>query len=514
LEADPLETTDVAAQHPEVVADLLRELTLWDATLEKPTWGLIAGNPCDHFIFQANSAFSTWNAPGNWKDAATGNAATLTRADGYANAILEFQTRDGSSYTANNNMVRMTLQEFMLNQLRLTGNFTGATARQAQITDRALLLTKSLSGAAPQIRLDATSSGTAARFRFEIHNELQLLDDLEITGNGTQEFFIYGSLQDAYEPRNVTKTGTSRATLLGYNTFRGTFSIVGGEVSLTGPSAAIDGARQITIGSAGTLSMDGGLISVPRIDRSAGGAFQFTGGELQVTEFVGNLTNQGGNFAPGATPASSTVSGDFAQPTGTMTIELGGTTPGTGFDQLTVSGTATLGGTLQVNLLNGFMPTPGDSFEFLRATGGISGTFHTALWPNLAGRLLSLEYDANAVRLVVEGNGVVLPGDYNFDARVDAADYLVWRNTMGSMQNLTADGNGNGIIDQDDYTVWRTNFGNSSQASAQATANGSALGVPEPGTIVLCLLALLPAIAARSTPHSRRQPTPRPDTFR
>jgi hypothetical protein len=263
-----------------------------------------------------------------------------------------------------------------------------------------------------------------------------------------------------------------------------------------GSAAAIEGASQISIGSAGTLSMDGGLISVPRINRATGGNFQFTGGELQVTDFVGNLTNQGGNYSPGASPANSTVSGNFAQPTGTMTIELGGINPGTGFDQLTISGTATLGGTLQVNLLDGFMPTPGNSFEFLRATGGVSGTFATAILPNLAGRLFSLEYGASAVRIVVEGNGVVLAGDYNFDARVDAADYLVWRNTMGSNMNLAADGNHNGVIDQDDYQVWRSNFGSSSQAAAQATANASALGVPEPGAVALLFLALQPVIAA------------------
>jgi autotransporter-associated beta strand protein len=496
LEADPHETTDVAAQHPEVVADMLRELTLWEATLEKPTWGLIAGNSFDHFIFQPNTTFSFWNTPGNWKDAATGNVATMTRADGYANAILEFQTRDGPTYIADNNMVRMTLQEFMLNQLRLTGNFTGATSRQALITDRALLLTKSLSGTGPQIRLDATSSGTAARFRFEIHNELQLLDDLEITGNGTQDFFIYGSLRDAYEPRNVTKTGTSRATLLGHNTFRGALSIVGGEVNLSGPQAAIDGASQISISSAGTLSMESGLIAVERIDRSAGGAFEFSGGELRVTEFVGSLTNQGGNFSPGASPAISTLSGDFAQPAGSLTIELAGTTAGTGFDQLNIGGTASLGGTLRVSLLDEFLPAVGSSFEFLHAGGGITGTFATTFLPVLPGRTMSVQYDANSVRLLVEASGTIFPGDYNFDGIVDASDYVVWRNTIGSSSNLAADGNLDGVVDQDDYTIWRGNFGNRAQATAQTAANGSALGVPEPSTVVLCLLALLPVIAS------------------
>jgi hypothetical protein len=54
-----------------------------------------------------------------------------------------------------------------------------------------------------------------------------------------------------------------------------------------------------------------------------------------------------------------------------------------------------------------------------------------------------------------------LPGDYNSSRRVDAADYVVWRKTLG--QSVTpysgADGNGNGRIDDADYGVWRAYSG-------------------------------------------------------
>ena len=54
-----------------------------------------------------------------------------------------------------------------------------------------------------------------------------------------------------------------------------------------------------------------------------------------------------------------------------------------------------------------------------------------------------------------------LPGDYNQSAQVDAADYILWRNSLGT--NVTpftgADGNGNGTVDQADYNVWRANYG-------------------------------------------------------
>ena len=63
-----------------------------------------------------------------------------------------------------------------------------------------------------------------------------------------------------------------------------------------------------------------------------------------------------------------------------------------------------------------------------------------------------------------------LAGDYNASGTVDAADYVVWRNTLGQMgHGLAADGNGNGIVDQADYNVWRANFGRSAAASGAST---------------------------------------------
>jgi hypothetical protein len=55
-----------------------------------------------------------------------------------------------------------------------------------------------------------------------------------------------------------------------------------------------------------------------------------------------------------------------------------------------------------------------------------------------------------------------LPGDYNKDDIVDAADYAVWRKTLGITgipSYSGADGNGNGSIGQDDFAVWKAHFG-------------------------------------------------------
>jgi hypothetical protein len=60
-----------------------------------------------------------------------------------------------------------------------------------------------------------------------------------------------------------------------------------------------------------------------------------------------------------------------------------------------------------------------------------------------------------------------LSGDYNLGDTVDAADYVMWRKTAGSMVDLQADGNHDGIVGSGDYVVWRSNFG----AAASTTSS-------------------------------------------
>lgn len=80
---------------------------------------------------------------------------------------------------------------------------------------------------------------------------------------------------------------------------------------------------------------------------------------------------------------------------------------------------------------------------------------------------------------LVEGG---LDGDYNFDGMVDAADYTVWRDTLGSTVALNADGDGSGEIDAGDYTVWESNYG--------ASASTSTVSVPEPASLLVVAGAL------------------------
>jgi hypothetical protein len=97
-----------------------------------------------------------------------------------------------------------------------------------------------------------------------------------------------------------------------------------------------------------------------------------------------------------------------------------------------------------------------------------------------------------------------LPGDYNDDGIVNAADYTVWRNSLGAVgSNLPADGNGSGSVEEGDYAIWKMHFGE----SAGNGAGGNAGAVPEASGLMLSLIAVS-ALAAfrRRQPPQRRRP--------
>jgi hypothetical protein len=199
-----------------------------------------------------------------------------------------------------------------------------------------------------------------------------------------------------------------------------------------------------------------------------------------------------GTDSPGFSPAA--VSRGSVSYNGTLKVEIGGMTAGSEYDQLNHilgAGVAELGGTLEVALINAFVPSLGDTFEILTATGGVTGMFAGEMLPSL-GPLLALDtfYGPNAVHLAV---GPALPGDYNANGVVDAGDYIVWRHTSGQAgAGLAADGTGSvgvrdGIVDQLDYDFWRSHFGTTlGSGSAAETASS----IPEPTSLVLFSLAL------------------------
>lgn len=91
---------------------------------------------------------------------------------------------------------------------------------------------------------------------------------------------------------------------------------------------------------------------------------------------------------------------------------------------------------------------------------------------------------------------VVAAGDYNGDGSVDAADYVVWRSTLGSASDLRADGNGNLVIDNGDHDIWRSAFGHTYAFATHANTLPN-FTVPEPTST--CLLLPVAVLLAGQT---------------
>jgi hypothetical protein len=112
---------------------------------------------------------------------------------------------------------------------------------------------------------------------------------------------------------------------------------------------------------------------------SATGLVDIQGGSLEGNGTVtGNVSNAG-QVNPGSATSTGilTINGTHTQTaSGALNIEIGGLTPGAGYDRLAVSGTANLTGTINISLTNGFMP-PLNSTYTVATFAGRTGDFTT-----------------------------------------------------------------------------------------------------------------------------------------
>ena len=209
--------------------------------------------------------------------------------------------------------------------------------------------------------------------------------------------------------------------------------------------AAVNVGRNLTINNVGIFDLDGGTLLAPTVTLQAGAQFNMTAGMLHAGTFNGNLVNQGGKLAPGQSAGNTTILGNYTQQAGAgVEAEIGGTSAGGTYDLLSITGSALLGGQLQLKMLNGFNPSASNTFTLLNAAGGIFGVFSNV---TTGQRLTTVDGIGSFVVNYGPGSGFnqnqivlsafeslipMLPGDYNQNGVVDSADYVVWRNGLGT----------------------------------------------------------------------------------
>jgi hypothetical protein len=79
-----------------------------------------------------------------------------------------------------------------------------------------------------------------------------------------------------------------------------------------------------------------------------------------------------------------------------------------------------------------------------------------------------------------------LPGDFNDDGKVDAADYIVWRKNDGGTTALPNDDDLGTPIRAEHYTLWRAHFG-----EIEMPGVGAGGAIPEAGSFMLAAVGLL-----------------------
>jgi len=192
-----------------------------------------------------------------------------------------------------------------------------------------------------------------------------------------------------------------------------------------GNPASLDATKVLTASGAATIQgtfTNNGLVNGPT------GGGQYLTLQNAVTgagNFTGNVLFNGG-YSPGNSPSSVTMDNPTFGPANTLTMEIGGLTLGTQYDHITFTGTATLGGTLQVTLINSYNPTTGASFNLF--SGTMTGTFATISLPGLDP---GLAWDTSALystgTLGVSLSAVPEPSTYAAILGASALGFAAWQ---------------------------------------------------------------------------------------
>ncbi|MES2776941.1 MAG: hypothetical protein V4722_22380 [Bacteroidota bacterium] len=132
-----------------------------------------------------------------------------------------------------------------------------------------------------------------------------------------------------------------------------------------------------TMANAGTINI-GSLVPVNNLITGQAGTFSNNPGGIVKGSgnlSAANFTNNGGTLSPGYSPGKMTFNSPETFTSNILAIEINGAgAAGINFDQVVVSGAATIGGSL--NMTVNYTPTLGDQFIIVSASS-VTGTFST-----------------------------------------------------------------------------------------------------------------------------------------
>ena len=210
-----------------------------------------------------------------------------------------------------------------------------------------------------------------------------------LTNNGTINANVSGKTL-TIAPSSFANKGTAQTTTGATLTVSSATTNTGAINAAAASSIFLNaGATQ----TAGSTTVDGTL-------NTNGQTFSLKGGTLGgAGTIVGPVSNTGGTVNPGDTTGALALTGSYAQSgAGSLFVELGGATQGQTYDVFKVSGAATLGGALDVKLVNSFLPYIGETFDFM-TYGSHAGVFSNLV--SLDGYQYTVTYGAQVATIQV-----------------------------------------------------------------------------------------------------------------
>lgn len=215
------------------------------------------------------------------------------------------------------------------------------------------------------------SNSTRRQAAFAGSGELVLSEGgTNLVGNGST------NRTEVFLSNGVNHTIRGRGGIFANLTNDGTIRAEGGELRL---QSGASGTGTFEVASDATLSSGGTRFQAKTIRVEEGGQLEWSnpqGLTLEVVNFFGDLVQNGGVYAPGASPAQSQIDGDYTLGGGgILEMEFAGLTAGL-FDELTITGDFFINdGSLSLFELSPFEFQPNQYFEIIDVAGDVFGEF-------------------------------------------------------------------------------------------------------------------------------------------
>jgi probable HAF family extracellular repeat protein len=355
------------------------------------------------------------------------------------------------------------------NGLNASGQVTGESAMTGDMADHAYLWKPTMPGGASGAMHDLLTLGGTNSYGYGINAAGQVTGASDTTGDAATHAFLW---------KPTTPNGTS-GTMYDLGTLGGTES----------NGSAINASGQVAGSSLHNAdSAYRAFLWNPASPNGTSGTMHDLG-TLAGTESFGGSINAGGQVA-----GFSYTTGDSADHAFLWTPTTPNGTSGTMLDLGTLGGlnsySYNVGTGGQVVGASEIETTSDRTHAFLYTSGSGMVDLNTLIDPFSGWELLDAADINDAGQITGQGliggqyhayllTPVQIPGDFNLDGTVDAADYVVWRKNFSG--------------DRAKYDEWRANFGRTLSAgsgSALPSVERLSAAVPEPASLTLVALSV------------------------